>query len=91
MFTTGLHLAGRAQTVTYTGKSVSLQELFKVIRQQTNYKFFYSSKDLEGAAAVTVHWNNTPVKSALENALAGQPLEFEIQNKTIFISRRQAT
>jgi TonB-linked SusC/RagA family outer membrane protein len=75
-----------AQTVTYTGQSVPLTTVFSVIKQQTGYFFFYRKEDLAGARPVTLQLENVPLQNALEQALSGQPLNFEIQGNTIFIT-----
>ena len=77
-----------AQTVTYTGRSVPLTEVFSVIKRQTGYLFFYRKEDLSSTMPVTLQLKNVPVKTALEQALADQPLIFQIQGNTIFITLR---
>src|SRR5688572_17190094 len=45
-------------TVTYSGRSVSLQTVFSAIRKQTHYTFFYRKDDLKDARPVTVDLKN---------------------------------
>ncbi|WP_173003049.1 SusC/RagA family TonB-linked outer membrane protein [Chitinophaga sp. SYP-B3965] len=78
-----------AQTVTYTGKPASLQQMFALIKEQTDFRVFYRAEDLANANPVTVQLNNTPLQSAMEMILAGQMLEFEIQGRTIFINKKE--
>ncbi|MBX2921659.1 MAG: TonB-dependent receptor [Chitinophagaceae bacterium] len=75
-----------AQTVTYAAESVSLEKVFVIIKQQTGYVFFYRVEDLTGLPAVSVSFRNTPLATALQEALKGQPLQYNIQGKTIFIT-----
>lgn len=77
-----------AQTITYSAREVPLQKVFTAIRQQTDYTFFYRTEDLEGTAPVTVALKNMPLKNALQQILKDQPLDFEIQGKTIFVTRK---
>ncbi|HWK02759.1 MAG TPA: SusC/RagA family TonB-linked outer membrane protein [Puia sp.] len=77
-----------AQTVTYTGKSVPLTAVFSAIKEQTGTLFFYRKEDLKDAGPVTLQLRNVPLHAALEQALAGQPLNFEIQGNTVFITLR---
>lgn len=77
-----------AQTVSYTGKPVSLQKMFSLIREQTNYSFFYRNEDIAGTGQVNVQLKHVPLEKALEKILAGLSLEFEIQGRTIFISKK---
>ncbi len=78
-----------AQTVTYSGRSVTLTTVFSAIKKQTGYLFFYRNEDLTTTSPVTVDLHNTPLAQALEQTLAGQPLSFSIQGNTIFITARQ--
>src|SRR5258708_6180911 len=75
-----------AKTVTYTGRSVPLTTVFSAIKEQTGYLFFYRKEDLAGAGPVTLQLRNVSLQAALEQALAGQPLNFAIQGNTIFIT-----
>jgi len=77
-----------AQTVTYSGKAVSLTTVFSEIKKQTGYLFFYRNEDLAGSRPVTLQLRNTPLQDALQQALAGQPLSFAIQGNTIFITMK---
>lgn len=75
-----------AQTVTYAAESVSLEKVFVVIKQQTGYVFFYREEDIRGLPAVSVSFRNTPLGAALQETLKGQPLQYNIQGNTIFIT-----
>ena len=85
-----LHVAARstAQKVTYSGKNVALPAVLSVIRDQTGYVFFYDKKDLQGIQPITVSLKDVPVETALRTILLGQPLDFELQGNTIFITRK---
>jgi TonB-linked SusC/RagA family outer membrane protein len=80
----------RAQTVTYSAKTTPLVSVFAAIEQQTGYVFFYNSRDLEGATPVTVSLRQVPLKEALEQILAAEPVTFDIQGNTIAITRKAA-
>lgn len=77
-----------AQTVTYAAKDVSLKQVFTAIREQTPYFFVYDEADLKDAKAVTLDLKDVSLEDALKAALAGQPLEFELQGNTVFITRK---
>lgn len=77
-----------AQSVTYAGESVSLQEVFAAIQSQTGYRFFYNEADLKNCEPVTVNLKDTPLRDAVEKVLDGQPLMHMVQGKTIFISKK---
>lgn len=77
-----------AQTVTYTAKAVPLQQVFTTIKAQTGYKFFYRNEDLEGLKPVDVALKNAAPEAAVRAVLSGQPLEFTMEGKTIFVSKK---
>lgn len=79
----------RAQTVTYSGRSVSIAKVFSVIKSQTNYKFFYRNEDIAGLQPVTANLKNVPLEAALQAVLEHLPLDYSIEGKTIFITRRR--
>lgn len=79
---------GVSQTVTFSGKNVSLQKVFTVIKKQTGYAVMYNADQVEKAKPVNVTANNTPLETFLRQVLIGQPFEFSIENTTIFISRK---
>ncbi|WEK38415.1 MAG: SusC/RagA family TonB-linked outer membrane protein [Candidatus Pseudobacter hemicellulosilyticus] len=76
-----------AQTVTFSGKNVSLLKVFEAIERQTGYAFFYKEQDMQGLRPVTVLFNEKPLNEALDQLLEKQQLEFELQGRTIFIRR----
>lgn len=80
---------GLGQKVTYEARSVSLQKVFTVIKEQTGYLFFYRTSDLNDTKPVSVQLNDVPFREALEIVLKDQPLSFEIEGNTVVITRSQ--
>jgi TonB-linked SusC/RagA family outer membrane protein len=80
---------GSAQTVTWTGKSVELQQVFSMIKAQTGYLFFYRKEDLQGAKAVSAQFTNASLQEVLTTVLAGQSLRFSIKGNTVFILKKE--
>jgi TonB-linked SusC/RagA family outer membrane protein len=87
-----LHVSakGTSQTITFSGKEVSLEKVFKVIRQQTDYVVFFDYSALESITPITLDVKNIPLKDFLDQALRGQSLGYYIKRKTIFITRLTA-
>lgn len=85
-----LHVAAKStgQSVTYSGKDVTLEKVFSAVEQQTGYLFFYNKSILAGTRAVTVKAAELPLEAFLKDLLKDQPLEYYIKNKTIFVSRK---
>jgi TonB-linked SusC/RagA family outer membrane protein len=79
---------GHSQVITYSGQNVKVETVFAVIKQQSGYSFFYNNEDLQAATPVTVNLKNEPLEKALQLILANQPLQFSIEEKTVFIIKK---
>lgn len=77
-----------SQTVTYTGKNVTLDKLFSIIESQTGYSVFANKDLLQGVKPVTVSARNMPIKDFLAAILKDQPIDYVIENRTIFIKEK---
>lgn len=90
VFSLGVSAEGFSQTVTYSGKNVSLEKVLSAIEQQTGYSFFYNDVDLSATQVVSVSLNDASLKASLDNIFEGRRLSYTIQGKTIFIRRETA-
>ncbi|HWK07377.1 MAG TPA: SusC/RagA family TonB-linked outer membrane protein [Puia sp.] len=79
---------GFAQTVTISLKNASLETIFKEIKKQTGYNFFYNYDWLERANKVSIDVKNAPLNQVLDLCFEGQPLTYEIVEKTISVKQR---
>ena len=77
-----------SQTVTFSGRNVSLETVFSTINKQTGYIVFCDYGLIKDAKKVTIHAKDASVESIMNEALKDQPLSYEIVNKTIVISRK---
>jgi hypothetical protein len=75
-----------AQKVTISKKNASLIQVFKEIRRQTGYNFFYSDKALELAGKVDIDVKGVSVEEALDQCFKQQPLSYAIQDKLVIVS-----
>jgi len=75
----------RAQNITVKKDNVSLVEIFRDIRKQTNYDFLYSNKQLANAKRVSVNVTNGSVSDVLDICFKEQPFTYTIKNKDITI------
>lgn len=80
--------AGNAQTVTLKAKAMPLQDLLEQVQQQTGYRFLLTDEMLKGTHAVTLNVSNASLAEILKAALKGQPLNYEIKENTIILSRK---
>lgn len=77
-----------AQSVTLSGKDLSLKHVFRVIEKQTGYGVFYNQDVLRNARPVTVNARQVQLAVFLETILSNQQLSFEIAQKNILITAR---
>src|SRR5665213_1480989 len=57
---------GIAQKVTLSQKNVKLEKVFREIRKQTGYVFFYDASVLQETSPVNIHVKDASVEKALE-------------------------
>jgi TonB-dependent starch-binding outer membrane protein SusC len=78
------------ERVTISERDVSLEKVFSIITKQTGYSFFFSDKQMERAKKVNINLKDATVKEALMESLKDQPLDFNIEGKTIFIINKES-
>lgn len=84
----GVHATGHSQTVTITGRHLSLKQLFRAIEEQTGYVVFSNREDLENTGSVSFDVHDMPLIPLLEEAFKDRPLQYLIEGKTIVVSRK---
>lgn len=91
--TTILHLSAStySQNVTLKYKNAPLISVFKEIRMQTGYDFFYSDKLMSDAKPVSLTLNNVSLDNALMICFKNQPLSYSIENKTVIVKEKQVS
>ena len=82
---------GLAQKLTLSENNVKLEKVFKEIKKQTGYVFFYDVQVLEGTKKVSIRVSNETVEKVLNEILKEQPLEYTILHKTISLIRKANT
>ncbi|SMD09360.1 TonB-linked outer membrane protein, SusC/RagA family [Pedobacter nyackensis] len=88
-----LHVSASSysQSVTLKYKNAALISVFKEIRSQTGYDFFYSDKLMNGAKPVNLNLNNVSLENALKICFADQPLSYSIENKTVIVKHKETS
>lgn len=87
-FTLHVSASGKAQTITFSGKNVSLEKLFAVIKAQTGYVVFYDRDVVKDVKSVSLDVKNEPLDGFIKKALNGLPLKYSLENRTIVISKQ---
>lgn len=91
--TTILHLSAStySQNVTLKYSNAALVNVFKEIRMQTGYDFFYSDKLMSDAKPVNLNLNNVSLDKALMICFKDQPLSYRIENKTVIVKEKDVS
>lgn len=77
-----------AQTVTLSGKDLTLKQVFSAIEKQTGFVLLNKKGTFDDAKPVTLTVYEMPLRDLLDVVLKNQALEYEIQGKTILLSRK---
>lgn len=72
-----------AQTVTLSGKDLSMRQIFSSIEKQTGFVVFFNASFLDGSRPVSINKSQMPLKDFLSLVEADQPFYFRIEGKTI--------
>jgi hypothetical protein len=91
MIATGLQVTAKssdAQNVTLSGKHMPLGKIFREIREQTGYQFFYKDEFLKDAKPLDIDVRDIPVKEAIVRSFIGQPLTYAMVGNTIVVRPR---
>jgi len=86
----GVHARGWSQSVTLSGRHLSLKQVFTVIEQQTGYVIFSNRGDLEATKPVSLDVQDIPLVALLDVVMKDQPLNYLIEGKTIVLSLKPA-
>ena len=81
---------GLSQNVSFSAKDASLKQIFTSIERQTDHAFLYKQETIAGIQPITISAENMPLIEFLDLLFKDQPLEYRIQSKTIYISRKSS-
>jgi len=80
-----VHARGYAQKITLSVKNAPLQKVFKSLKKQSGYSFFFDYSLLEKAGDVTVDIKNAPLEAALSACFKDQPFTYTIVGRTVVV------
>lgn len=83
--------AGFAQKISLTKRNITLQNLFKEIKQQSGYNFLYTSTELKDTKPVSIDVYDAELKTVLDFVFKGQSLTYSIDQNTIVIKKKATT
>ena len=79
---------GKSQTITLSENNASLEKIFREVKRQTSYDFWYESKLLKQAKKVDIHVTNVSLEQVLDICFENQLLSYSIVEKTIIVKPR---
>ena len=80
---------GYSQKISLSVREASLEKVFKEIQRQSGYSFWYKTRQLNGAAKVTLDLKNASLEEALVKCFANQPFDYFIVEQTVVIRPRE--
>ncbi|HEX5025698.1 MAG TPA: SusC/RagA family TonB-linked outer membrane protein [Agriterribacter sp.] len=83
-----VHAKALSQTVSLSGRDLTVYQVFDAVKKQTRYLVFYDKALLLGAKPISIRAKNMPLQTFLSEALKNQSFDFHIENQTIFITKK---
>ncbi|HVU57323.1 MAG TPA: SusC/RagA family TonB-linked outer membrane protein [Puia sp.] len=84
-----VHARGYGQTISLSETNTSLLRVFKEIKKQSGYEFFYEDRLMQKARLVSIHVQNAPLDKVLGMLFKDQALSYEIIGKTVAIREKE--
>ena len=79
------------QKVTLVERNAPLQQVFEKISEQTGYDFLISTETLKESSPVSINVKREDLRSVLGKIFAKQPLQYEIQERIVVVSRQSTS
>lgn len=79
---------GHAQNVTLDLQNVSMEKVFKDIRKQTGFAFFYEKSILQKKDRVSIRVKDATIDEVLKKCFQYQQLDYDIVDKTIVVKEK---
>ncbi len=78
-----------SQSISISKKEINLRQVFKEIKNQTSYVFFYDASVLNKTKRVSINVKDASIEKVLQIALKDQQLSWSIENKTITVIKNK--
>ncbi|WP_276088891.1 SusC/RagA family TonB-linked outer membrane protein [Pedobacter sp. JY14-1] len=79
----------QAQKMNYTGRQISLHQLFKELKRQTGYGVVWNEQKIDADQKVTANFHNASPDEVMRYALSGTPYTYTIVGSVIVVQRSQ--
>lgn len=80
-----MSLTCAAQRVTVNARNISVKDAMTRVEKSSGYSFLFQSSDINMSRRVSLNLKNAPLNTALSTIFKGQPVEWEVQGKTIIV------
>lgn len=84
-----LHISANSysqnKVFSFSMKDVSIEEVISVIKNESEYSFFYENSQVDLSTKVSVSIKKETVSSILEKILSGKNIDYKIENKHIIL------
>ena len=80
---------GFSQKVTLSEKNTALTKVFREIKKQTGYGFFFDESWIQLSVKVTIKVKEVPLIKALDICFRNQPLTYSIVGNTVVVQLKQ--
>lgn len=84
-----VYAKGITQKVSFTGKNVTVEQVFAAIEKQTGYVVFFDYASLGGVKEVSVSVKDASITELLRACFKDEAVDFTVQGKSILISRKK--
>jgi len=81
----------RGQLVTLNEKNTPLEKVFKEIRKQTGYDFFYDADLIKATRPISINVNKGSLKDVLDRCFANQALVYALEEKTVIVKKANSS
>ena len=90
LFVACLHVSARtySQKVSLSGKNLSLEQVFEIVKAQTGYDAIYNPDLLRKTKPITIDVKNADLTEVLQYCFRDQPVSFLIRYNTIVVTTR---
>ncbi|WP_454881348.1 SusC/RagA family TonB-linked outer membrane protein [Sphingobacterium detergens] len=85
LMTLGSKASVYAQRVTLTKNNLALEDFFKEVKKQTNYRFVLEEGLLQNSDPISVHLKDASLDKSMQEALKNQPFSYQIFDGSIVI------
>ena len=80
---------GQERTITLNVKDVDATEVFTKIEQQTSYKFFYKTEQIDQLKNISVQVRNATIQEVLDKVFEGTRFTYEITGEQIVVLEKK--